>query len=72
MSYGCHPYWKIIYPNGNQTILSIAEMDDDDAWDYDIASRQTFHDEVSAYEYMVELAGNAGLKYKKRKNDFLD
>lgn len=72
MEYNCHTYWKIVYSKGNQKGLAVAEMDDTDELDYDIASRQTFLCEDTAYAYMVELADNAGLSYKRKKNSFLD
>jgi hypothetical protein len=57
-------YWIIIYPKGDRTKLSVAELCDGTSYeesDYDMASRKHFRDEQMANVYCRKLAKENGL-----------
>lgn len=59
--------WKVIYHKGDRSVLSIAEMPDEDSkWEYDFASEQSFEIEDDAYAYMIELAAIKRLIFVKK------
>jgi len=63
--------WRVIYPSGNRRKLSIAQVRDYEADDWDLASRREFDDEEECRQYMIELAEDHGLEYEGQ-HKFLD
>lgn len=64
-------YWMVIYPRGDRSRLSVAQVQDCEINDWALASAQTFHDEEDCREHMVYLANRHGLRYN-RQQDYLD
>lgn len=61
--------WRIVYPRGDKSKLSIALVFDYEEDDYALASRNSYDSEDEAYEYMKELAENHGLKFDRKDSD---
>lgn len=59
-SYSCP--WMIIYPRGDRTRLDVAQVQDYEKDEWDLASRETFIFEYDAREYMNELASENGIR----------
>ncbi len=56
--------WMVIYPRGDRSRLSIAQVRDYEKDEWALASRQTFEEENDARDYMIKLATANGLPYK--------
>ncbi len=68
--------WIVIYPRGDRTRISTAEICDGMEYeikDYALASRQRFYTKQDADEYAVELAREHGRATElEGYNDYLD
>lgn len=67
--------WRIIYPGGDRTRLSMALVFDYEENDWDLASQRRFQfeEESECREYMIELAHKNDLRYDGDNNSaYLD
>lgn len=64
-------FWVIVYPRGNRSQLSIAELCDStehEMDDYDLASRNKYRDKEECVNRAKHLANENGLVYVGDKN----
>lgn len=78
-NYNNPTFYFIVYPTGDHTKLSVAELCEATRYemnDYSVASRQEFNDFYDAVKYAKELAQKNGLTYEHSGNrdqpDYLD
>jgi hypothetical protein len=57
-------FFIVCYPCGDTSAVAVAEAQDFDVPDYNLASRYYFHDETEANQYAANLARRNGLNFK--------
>jgi hypothetical protein len=60
-------FYRIVYPRGNRSELSVVQVYDYEEDEYDIASSKLFHDRETATEHMRVLAERHGLNCPEEK-----
>ena len=64
--------YRIVYPRGDRSALSVAHAYDYEEDEYDIASSKKFDDRAEAEQHMHGLATTHNLSCTPRKTQLLD
>lgn len=65
-------HYRIVYPRGMRTELTVAQVYDWEEGEWDIASSKRFDDRGEAEEHMQHLASKHSLNCKPRPTQLLD
>lgn len=64
--------YRIVYPRGDRTQLTVAQVYTWEENEWDIASSQSFDERAEAEQHMHTLAAKHGLNCTPRPNQLLD